>query len=483
MIGAGGREAARKFDAIAVENGVPSLILMENAAFSLYMQAIGLIEMYGCDRVVACVGRGGNGGDALAVIRMLYDRKCPLPLTVVPLFDDSENLIGDTLTNWNMLPVGIEVGEDDFSGNPLIIDGIMGTGLSRNLSDDILAIIQKINHAGCAVLAIDIPTGLDSNSGRPLPEAIHATVTVSMGILKKGLFFNEGPLFSGKIVLGDISAPEESHKVAEYQVVEPGDIVVPQPLLTDYKTKNGHALFIIGDSEKAGAIVLAARAFLHAGGGLATLSLSGSDALAQCAGRWPDLMLTTHFDALKNREKWDVIVVGPGLSKLQKDSYEILLKSRAKLVCDAGMFDLLGEDVKLLESLRDKVVVFTPHVGEISRFVRKTAHEEWEAAVDRFPLGESQAVLAKNSASIVRDGEHKFIIPHGAAALSFGGTGDVLTGVCAAFLHSMPALEAAVTAAMVHREAGLFLERDYGRRFHSVETLISLVGEAIQEFS
>ena len=482
MIGAGGREAARQFDAIAVENGVSSLILMENAAFSLYMQAIGLIEEYGCDRVVAFVGRGGNGGDALAVIRMLHDRKCPLPLTVVPLFDDSEKLTGDTLVNWNILPVGVEVGEDNLSGNPLVIDGIMGTGLSRNLSDDMLTIIQKINHAACAVLAIDIPTGLDSNTGRPLPEAICATITVSMGILKKGLFFNEGPLFAGKIVLGDISAPEESHEAAEYQVVETDDIVIPQPLLTDYKTKNGHALFVLGDIDKVGAIILAARAFLHAGGGLATVSLPSDESMLNFAGRWPDLMLTTDRKALDDKEKWDVIVVGPGLSELRHETFEMLRTSSAKIVCDAGMFDLLG-DKKVSEMLANKTVVFTPHPGELFRVSSQRNRDSWELSVNTFSLKKGHVLLAKNSASIVRGGLDRFIIPHGAASLSFGGTGDVLTGICAAFLHSMPALDAAIAAAMVHREAGLFLERNHGRRFHSIETLISLLGEAIQEFS
>ncbi|MCK5808367.1 NAD(P)H-hydrate epimerase [bacterium] len=481
MIGTGGREAARRFDAIAVENGVPSLILMENAAFSLYIQAINLIEIKKCDRIVAFAGRGGNGGDAMALLRILHDRGSTLPLVLVPLFDDSNDLSGETLKNWEMLPVGIEVGEDDLSGNPLVIDGIMGTGLSRNLTDDLLAIIQKINHAALTVLAIDIPTGLDSNTGRPLPDALYATVTVSMGILKKGLFFNSGPLFAGRIVLGNISAPEESYEAVEYQVVEECDIVIPQVPLTSYKTKNGHALFILGDFDKVGAIILAARAFLRAGGGLATISLPDRESMISFAGRWPDLMLITDHDSLEKSEKWDVIVVGPGLSELRADVWKTVVSSSAKLIFDAGMFDLLNGDATLLEELTNRTIVFTPHLGELSRFMEREKSEEWFEAVDRFPLEKSYVLLAKNSASIVRFGSEKWIVPHGAAALSFGGTGDVLSGICAAFVHHLPLADAVLAAAMVHRKAGLLLEQHSSRHYHNVEFLIDLVGDAMKE--
>ncbi len=482
MIGAGGREAARAYDAVAVKYGISSLLLMENASFSLYLQAISLIEQYRCDRVIAFVGRGGNGGDALALIRQLSSRGCRLPLTIVPLFDDSDNLAGDTATNWNMLPVGVEVGDDDLDGNPLIVDGITGTGLSRNLSDIFLQAVEKINDSGAPVLAIDIPTGLDSNTGNLLPKAVRATVTVSMGLLKQGLFFGEGPTVAGHIVLGAISAPEESRQTATYMVVEPDDVAIKKPSLISYKNKNGHALFVVGEYAKAGAAVLAARAFLRAGGGLATLLLPDEDGERLCAGRWPDLMLTTPEKALKRIDDWEVIVVGPGLSELSDTTKALLLRSTASVVCDAGMFDMFSATPELFHSLADRETVFTPHVGELSRFLNIRNDEPWYAAVDRFPLTHSQVLVAKNHASIVRTPEQRYIIPHGAAALAFAGSGDVLSGLCASFLVRQDALHAAIAAAMVHRQSGLLLEERFGRRYHSIESLLEMISVAIREF-
>ncbi|HNT28646.1 MAG TPA: NAD(P)H-hydrate epimerase, partial [bacterium] len=195
MLPVGRAEDARRMDRAAIKKGTPSLLLMENAAFSLFLAVNELLSSFRPDRIVVFAGKGGNGGDGMAFLRILADRGCPIPLMLVPFFDPSD-LSGDTLANYRMLPRSVTRMKNyrQLNGRILFVDALLGTGLSSSLDLEILHAVDFINeYKAKRVVSVDVPTGLSSDTGAMFPRAVHADMTISFGILKRGLFLDQGP--------------------------------------------------------------------------------------------------------------------------------------------------------------------------------------------------------------------------------------------------------------------------------------------------
>ena len=172
MFPAGKAVDAREFDKRAVERGIPSLILMENAAFSLFLEVSRVIDKFKPEKIVVFAGRGGNGGDGFALLRILKDRDCSIPMYIVPFFDVKNDFdtgvinVTPTVQNWNMLPKSVEMTDlDNISGKVLFIDAMVGTGLKNDLTGRTREGVEFINeYKDKFVVAVDIPTGLDSDT-------------------------------------------------------------------------------------------------------------------------------------------------------------------------------------------------------------------------------------------------------------------------------------------------------------------------------
>ncbi len=476
MLPAGWSRDARNMDTKAIAQGIPSLLLMENAAFSLYEAVTELLSREQFDALVVFAGKGGNGGDGMALLRLLAERRCRVPLFLVPLFAP-DALSGDTATNFRLLPRSVRVLRSyrSLSGNLLIVDAMLGTGLSTPLSPPLLAAVRFINtYPRKKVIAVDVPTGLSSDTGEALPEAINADITVSFGLVKAGLFLGSGPDHAGEVRLGSIGVPAQQ---TPFAILEKRDVLLPVTPPSAHKRTNGRLLVIGGDPSKIGASFIAAEAFLAAGGGLATVAVP-APTLLKLAGRYPAVMLTTPEEATTHPEKWDVVICGPGLHHLSKELFDFITFSSFRLILDAGIFDHL--DPSALRRLSRRETIFTPHPGELSRTAERCGFQgPWHEQVQRFPLSRRQVLYAKNAASWIRHRERTVILPHGARSLSFGGTGDALAGILAAFAgRDKDLFQAAVNAAFLHREAGLLLEKKFSSSFHRISSFISLIGEA-----
>jgi len=183
----GKTKIAQEFDKKSIKNGIPSIILMENAAFSLFEEVKKILQKNKFDKIVLFAGSGGNGGDGFALLRQLTNRGINIPNFIVKLFDESK-FTEETKINFKMLPKSIKfISMEKITGKILFIDGMIGTGLSRNLSEKYLNAVKFINNyqkSQKQVLAIDVPTGLNSDNGKEMPLSIVANLTVSMGILK-----------------------------------------------------------------------------------------------------------------------------------------------------------------------------------------------------------------------------------------------------------------------------------------------------------
>ncbi len=480
MLPAGWSSDARRMDAEAVSRGIPSLLLMENAAFSLYETVNDLLRRESFDAVVVFAGKGGNGGDGMALLRILAERGCRAPLRLVPLFSPDE-LSGDAATNFRLLPSSVKILRSyrSLSGKILFVDALLGTGLSSGLSAPFLAAVRFINaYPRRKVVAADVPTGLSGDTGETLPEAVKADITVSFGLVKAGLFLGAGPDHAGEVRLGSIGVPAQQ---TSFALLEESDFVPPEIPPSAHKRTNGRLLVIGGDPSKIGASFIAAEAFLSAGGGLATVAVPDR-ALLRLAGRYPAVMLISPEEAMAHPERWDVIICGPGLHLLPSDLVRFLVAAPARLILDAGIFDHL--DLSLLKRLSRREVVFTPHPGELSRVTTRLGITgSWHEQVTRFPLSARQVLYAKNASSWIRHKNRAVIIPHGARGLSFGGTGDALAGIIAAYAGRMGDLfQATMNGALLHRRAGLLLETELSPTFHRISALIDLAGKSGRHF-
>ena len=477
---AGKTADSRAFDKKAMEAGIPSMILMENAAFSLFTEVKKVVDEWRPEKVVVFSGNGGNGGDGFALLRILADRMPEVPLFLVEAAEFKEqNKVPENSAwvNRQMLPEKVQaVDFKDVSGKVLFVDAMLGTGLKSEISGKIKESVEFINSYPADkkfVVSVDVPTGLECDTGAVLGDAVKADLTVTMGICKTGLFAGNGSERSGKIVLGHISATQSDKPETKYFVEEEPEVVNVEVPLDGFKNRNGHLLVIGGDVEKLGASIISARSFMSCGGGLVTAAFR-KEHLPSIAGRMPGLMLTD-VEELKNElHRFSAVVIGPGLSELPFD-FEIFRNFEGVFVVDAGMFDIMPENRKVVEILKDKKVVFTPHQGEIRRFLKAEKNEPWINLVERFPLEKDHVLVAKSHATFVRNTEKTVIVPAGAKALAFGGSGDALTGIIAreTALHGL--FEGAVNAVIRHRAAGIELEKRFSAATHDIEKLVEMI--------
>lgn len=479
-VAAGKTVDSRAFDKSAMEAGIPSLILMENAAFSVFEEVSKIVSARKFDKIVVFSGNGGNGGDGFALLRLLSDRMPEMPLFLVETAEFKEqNKVPENSAWMNRCVLPGKVQAIDFKevyGDVLFVDAMLGTGLRSEISGKIREAVEFINSYSPTkkfVVSIDVPTGLDCDTGAVLGDAVKADLTVTMGIYKTGLFAGSGSDRAGKIVLGHISATQTEKPGTSYFVEENPQVVNVKVPLDSFKNRNGHLLVIGGDVEKLGASIISAKSFMACGGGLVTAAFK-KEFLSSIAGRMPGLMLIGNEKIADELRKFSAVVIGPGLSEIPFD-FEVFRDFEGIFVVDAGMFDIMPENKKVVEILKDKKVVFTPHQGEIRRFLKAEKDEPWISLVERFPLEKDHVLVAKSHATFVRNCEKTVIVPAGARALAFGGSGDALTGIIAreTALHGL--FEGAVNAVVRHRAAGIELEKRFSAVTHDIEKLVEMI--------
>ena len=478
---AGKTADSRIFDKNAMNTGIPSLILMENAAFSLFLEVKCAVDGWKPEKIVVFSGKGGNGGDGFALLRILADRVPETPLFLVEAaeFKEADKIPENTAwMNRILLPKKVQVIDSkDIFGKVLFVDAMLGIGLKCEISGKIKDSVEFINSYPADqkfVVSVDVPTGLDCDTGMVLGGAVKADITVTMGIYKTGLFAGNGAERSGKTVLGRISATNEKTQSFQY-FVEENPVVLNRVVPVDsFKNRNGHLLVIGGEVEKVGATIISAKSFMACGGGLVTAAFK-REMLPFIAGKMPGLMLTDVAELKNELHRFQALVIGPGLSEIPFD-FEILKDFEGVLTIDAGMFDILNKNKQFFDVLKEKKVVFTPHQGEIRRFLNAGKEEPWISLVEKFPLEKNHVLVAKSHATFVRNTGKTVIVPHGAKALAFGGSGDALTGIVARETLNTDLFEGCVNAVVRHRAAGLELEKHCGAAMHDIEKLVEMIG-------
>lgn len=468
------REAVRALDADAIERlGVPGIVLMENAGRGA-TEAI--VARFGdrLGRVVVVAGPGQNGGDGWVVCRHLRDLG-HAPVGV--LVGDEDRVRGDARVNLDaaraldldvrVLPLG-EVGalRAALEGATLAVDALFGTGLDRPITGGWADAVRSLDAAACPCVALDLPSGVDADTGAILGVAPTAAATITFAAHKRGLHQFPAAARVGEVVRVSIGVPGPSGSTVA--LIEERDVahVVASRDADEHKGSAGHVLVIGGAPGRTGAAALAGLGALRGGAGLVTIASAASAALD---AKVVELMTAplptgaTHAlaTAITLAEGKRGAVVGPGLG-LDADAAAVALALARDLpapaVLDADALTALAAEG--IEGIADvaEVRVLTPHPGEAGRLLGASTAE---VQADRYGAASALAsrsghvIVLKGARSIVAapDGRMR-VCPFGTPALGVAGTGDVLAGAIAASLRGGDVLEEVAAAVALHAIAG-----------------------------
>jgi len=473
------REAVRALDADAVARlGVPSSILMENAGRGAFEE---IVRRYPdrLSRTVIVGGVGQNGGDAWVIARHMFLRgqrpRCFL-------LGERAKVRGDAAPNLQAIetllgPVAVLTEQDlaaALADAALIVDGVFGTGLDRPIEGLGAAVIERINRADAVRVALDIPSGIDANSGKVLGVAVRAELTLTFAAHKRGLHQHPGAAHAGDVVLVGIGVPAPARTAfsadePEYAAIEASDVrgLLPLRAADAHKGRGGHVLVVAGSPGRTGAAVLSGQGAMRAGAGLVTLC-PRAGARAALDAKVLEIMtsdMPADLDAAVAHVVAEIkakhsAVVGPGLGTDEEGSKlaeRLALELTAPCVLDADALTAFrGRAADLRKAAGPRVL--TPHPAEAARLLgasTEAVQADRYASALRLAAESGAVVVLKGARTVVATPAGRIrVCPLDVPALAVAGTGDVLTGITAALLAQLPAAEAALAAVYLHAAAG-----------------------------
>jgi NAD(P)H-hydrate epimerase len=438
----------------------PPEMLMERAGLGVALAAFEMGVGYG-NRVTVLAGRGNNGGDGYVAAKYLARRGVDVTIRSFgyPRGDTSPARRAALAAVRSGAKVAAIEGTDR---SDLIIDAVFGVGFRGALPDQVI----PWTLLNTPVLSVDVPSGLDASSGTVENAAFYADVTITFQAAKTGHVLGEGPERSGELIVFDIGLGEPR---PEMMLCEVADAPIPIRTRHAHKWSVGSVAVVGGSHGITGAAMLSARAALAAGAGAAIVICPGilqpiyaamdPGVMSRGVGGGSSFTTADIDGILEAANRYDVLAIGPGLGPVNGEFVESLVaRWEGAVVLDADGLNALGGTEALT---RDGDTVVTPHGGE---FLRLTGLEPSPAAAMELARDRDVIVLLKGNPTFVVDGDETWVVASGGAELATIGTGDVLTGMTAAFLAGgLPAAVAARSAAFHHGAAG--------RRLAGVETV------------
>lgn len=454
-------EQMRKIDSAAVTNGgIPSIVLMENAALA----CVNELKHDFCDlksrRVGIFCGKGNNGGDGFAIARHLYNEGVDVSVFLVCGTEFS----GDAEINFNIIrkmDVAIEIVTDTenlkyiIKSFDIVIDAIYGTGIRGTLQGITAEVIDEINHNAEYVLSVDIPSGINADSGEICGTCIKADKTVTFAAYKMGMLMFPGADYIGSVTVSDISIPQYIIDECETAAVVP-DInfvkgIIPKRKNNSHKGDYGKLLIVAGSKGMTGAAYMAATAAVRVGCGLVTLGICESLnsvmeekttevmtlPLPDINGHLSESASEKILGVINN---YDAVLIGPGLGRsggVFSVVRSVLVNSKVPVIVDADAINVLSQDMSVLSNCNCNLI-FTPHSMEMSRLTGLDV-----SYVDNNRLTVSKEFSEEYGATIILKGHHtvvttpelmQYINITGNSGLAKGGSGDVLAGIVAALL-------------------------------------------------
>lgn len=467
----------REIDRRAIEEySIPGIVLMENAG----LRVVEKIRRLDCGpKIVVIAGKGNNGGDGFVVARHLCGEKNVTVWTTA----NANDYQGDALINLNILHKlqipcthlhdadALKSLEATLATADLVVDALLGTGVTRDVDPFYAQIIREINDSAVPVLAVDIPSGICADTGKVLGQAIHADYTVTFALPKRGLLLYPGAAYTGQLDVADIGIPRPlliGHGVSLLTRERVAQMIFPRRD-DAHKGTFGSALLVAGSQGMSGAATLCARAALRTGCGLvfAAVPRSIQPIVAGQVAEAITLPLPEngagrlHSEALPLlREKWQschALAMGPGMT--QDDETlplfaSILAECGLPLVLDADALNLLAKHPHLM-SRRQSPTVLTPHPGEAARLLACSIAEveaDRLSAVRKLCTQYKSTVILKGANTLVAGFEKDIMLNvTGNSGMATAGSGDVLTGILVSLLaQGLNETEAAQVAVYLH---------------------------------
>lgn len=435
---------------------VPSLVLMERAALATAEEIRKYLEKKNGsgnlkkERILTVCGSGNNGGDGIAIARLLHLAGIR---SEIYLAGNPDKMTEETRHQWDIamsyqVPVMNNPVWDEYT---VIVDGIFGVGLSREITGNYKEIIDHMNEAPAYKVAVDIPSGIHGDTGAVLGTAFEADLTVTFAYKKRGLCLYPGRAYAGRIVVADIGiydrdrdGSELASKAAWY--IEKSDVkTLPARKPWGNKGTFGKVLLVAGSKGMCGAACLSASAALHGGAGMVKIQTVEENRIP-LQSLLPEAMLTSEFDEEANRKNlnWcDVLVIGPGLGTEGSGKERMLwfLENGAKagkpVILDADGLNILAMHPQWMKFLGEQTIL-TPHMGEMSRLCGLDVSELKEDPVARaYQYAEKSGgvLVLKDACTVVTDRNEKLYLNlSGNSGMATAGSGDVLSGIIAAVL-------------------------------------------------
>ncbi|MEW6068603.1 MAG: NAD(P)H-hydrate dehydratase [Nitrospirota bacterium] len=500
-------EEMRNIDRTTIEGyGIQGVVLMERAGLAV---ASKIKELFSRRKVIVISGGGNNGGDGFVVARNLYNEGWEVKVFLTSKLED---LKGDALLQYKTavkFGVVVQPVEELLNNHAsiithhcIVVDAILGTGLSKNVSGMLSEVINILNRSNKPVVSVDIPSGISSDNGQILGDAAKADYTVTFGIPKRGHLLYPGAEYSGKLFIEDIGFPNELLTSAKLNIeLLERDYVsnlMPERQAYSHKGDYGHVLIVAGSKGKTGAALMTAKACLKVGAGLVTLGIPESLANifqsrvteemililpdkgdGTLSGKASDLILEFLH------EKADILAIGPGIgisAETNKLMKALIENSTSPMVIDAdGINSIRGETEIFLKAKTH--VILTPHTGEMAGLLQHSAplplhlpevgkvrkglkapNAELRTKIEQDRINIAMSFARETKTHLVLKGVptiiaapdgRVFINPTGNPGMATAGTGDVLTGIISGFLsQNMSPLDASILGIYMHGLAG-----------------------------
>lgn len=480
----------RELDRIAIEDlEISGLTLMRRAAAACVKQITTHYAEF--KTVTVFCGSGNNAGDGYIVAGLLAGKGREVQVIVV---GDQRKLKGDAAAAHEFCAASsaiLDAANGEIRGD-LIVDALLGTGLSGAVRKQYARVIQLINDAHKPVIAVDIPSGLCADTGSVLGCAVEADMTITFIGRKRGLYTNEGPDCAGEVIFDSLGVPEH---VCDKQTKNAVEILSTSKMIkrrkNSHKSSHGHVLVIGGDYGMGGAVMMSAEVALRTGAGLVSVATRPENT-APLQARCPEIMAA----GVNGRDQLEPmlaratsLVVGPGLGQCEWSIalFEMALDSALPMVVDADGLSLLAKG----DEFRNQWVL-TPHPGEARRLLGRVSTKD-----DAGPGGKDQlanvqqdrfaaikilqeeyggTVLLKGVGTLVTDGQFTSLCPFGNPGMATAGMGDVLSGVIGGLLaQGQTCYEAATKGAVLHAMAGDIAAEKEGERGLIATDLIPII--------
>lgn len=472
----------RQYDKNTIEYlGIPGPVLMERAALAaenFLKERFDAVK--GRTKVLIFAGMGNNGGDGLALARLLAADGYTVAVRCV---GNPEKATEQWKSQWQTLqhfPVKTDsiMQTDEYN---VIVDALFGVGLSRPVEGLYAEAVRDMNAASGFKLALDVPSGICSDTGRVLGSAFLADATITFGFCKRGLVMYPGADYAGQVRIANVGIGPESFlgQIPEMYTLKKGENCLPDRTSSGNKGTFGKALLVAGSNGMAGAAILAARAAYRTGAGMVKVITAEENRQILQQGI-PEALYGSCRQLTESLEWADVIAIGPGIGREEQALQclkTVVEKSRKPLVLDADALNLLAEEsgTVLAEELRNqgaegRTILLTPHVGELSRLLKRTISEcKQDLPGCARALAElfHGVAVAKDARTVVcKEQGTYYLNTTGNSGMATAGSGDVLTGVITGLLaQGMDDSGAAVNGVYLHGLAGELaaeLHTEYG---------------------